>query len=71
MNFYPDNASDRLRQAIDLGMVVIPLEGKTQEAHIVAPLNHVDLSDDDWLAILNAASEMISELEALDYTVYA
>lgn len=55
---------DRLRQAIEAGMVVIA--GRSH-AKIMAPPGIEDLSDDDLLAILDAASEMIRELKGMGF----
>ena len=59
-------ASDRLRQAIAVGMVIITA---AKQATIAAPPNAETLSDDDWLLVLQVAGEMRHELEALGYTV--
>ena len=59
-------ASARLRQAIAAGMVVITT---AKQATIAAPPDAENLSDDDWLLVLQAAGEMRRELEALGYTV--
>lgn len=56
--------SDRLRQAIEAGMVVIA--GRSH-AKIMAPPDIKDLSDDDLLVILDAASEMIRELKEMGF----
>lgn len=58
--------SQRLQQAIRVGMVSI--DSGTQQATILAPPNSDQLKDDDWLLILQAASEVRTELEQLDYT---
>ena len=58
--------SERLRQAIAVGMVIItgPLQ-----ATIPAPPPTETTTDDEWLLVLRAASEVRAELEALGYTV--
>lgn len=58
--------SDRLQQAIAVGMVIIT--GPSQ-ATIAAPPNIATMTDDEWLLVLQAASEMIAELRVLGYAV--
>lgn len=57
--------SDRLRQAIQVGMVVI--DETKKEATILAPPHVESMSDDDWLDVIAAASEMQRELQSLGY----
>jgi hypothetical protein len=59
--------SDRLLQAVQVGMLDIDPVQKT--ATILGPPRLESLSDDDWLAVLGAASELHRELEALGYRV--
>lgn len=54
-----------LQQAIHVGMVRI--DGK--RATILSPSAPRELTDDDWLALLSAASEAGHELERLGYQV--
>ena len=56
--------SDRLRQAIEVGMVRIVGRG---HAKILAPPQVEDLSDEDWLDVIDAASEMIRELKGMGF----
>lgn len=63
----PDLYSQRLRQAIAVGMVKIHDYQNT--ARILAPPDPADLTEDGWLAILQAATEMRQELEELGYQV--
>lgn len=55
---------DRLRQAIEAGMVVIAGRG---HAKIMAPPQAEDMSDDEWVAIIDAASEMIATLRRIGF----
>ena len=57
-------AGDRLRRAIEVGMVVIVGRG---HAKIMAPPEVENLSDDDWLVIIDAASEMIATLRRMGF----
>lgn len=56
--------SDRLCQAIEVGMIQIAGRG---HARILSPPKVDDVPDDDWLFIMVAASEMIRELEGLGF----
>lgn len=58
--------SPRLQQAIDVGMV--KMDGK-RVATILSPPSPEELTDDDWTALLCAASEVGHELERLGYQV--
>lgn len=57
--------SPRLQQAIKVGMVRI--DGK--KATILSPPTLERLTDDGWLMLLRAASEIGHELERLHYQV--
>lgn len=57
--------SSRLQQAIDVGMIRI--DGK--KATILSPPTLEGLTDDGWLMLLRAASEIGRELERLHYQV--
>lgn len=57
--------SSRLQQALTIGMV--RMDG--EKATILSPPVPEELTDDDWLAILDAASEVGHELERLGYQV--
>jgi len=57
--------SRHLQQAIKVGMVRI--DGK--KATILSPPTLEGLTDDDWLILLRAASEIGRELERLHYEV--
>jgi len=59
--------SERLQQAIEVGMVQV--DEVALHATILAPPNLNDLTDDDWIDILQAATEVGRELEALGYEV--
>ena len=61
----PGQASSCLYEAITSGMIVI----RDEHATILAPPNLNDLTDDDWIDILQAATEVGRELEALGYEV--
>jgi len=63
----PFRMSSRLQQAIVAGMVRI----YGNEALIVGPPNTDDFTDDDWMQVLRAASEMQDELARLGYEVKA
>ena len=58
--------SPRLQQALSVGMVRID-DGK--KAAILSPPMPRELTDDDWLALLSAASETGRELERIGYQV--
>ena len=57
--------SSHLQQALDVGMVRIDDERAT----ILSPPVPEELADDDWLALLSAATEVGHELERLGYQV--
>ena len=59
--------SERLIQAISLGMVEVDEEGK--QARIIAPPLADQLTDEEWLNIIQAAGEVGKELESLGYKV--
>jgi hypothetical protein len=60
--------SQHLKEAISVGMVSI--DEDTMEATVLAPPNAEDLTDQDWLDILAAATEMHTELKSLGFTVH-
>lgn len=61
--------SDRLRQAVSVSMVQLQVDDQRRSAQILAPPNADKMSDDDWLAVIAAASEMRQELTALGFYV--
>lgn len=65
------NASARLQQAVEVGMVKVFDDHGVKSAIIVAPPDADTMSDDDWLNVLAAGSEMARELKSLGYVVRA
>lgn len=63
-----DAYSERLREAIEAGMVGIN-RGRREATVYAPPVEPETLTDDDWLLLLRAATEMKDELRALGYMV--
>lgn len=61
--------SDRLQQAVSVGMVELQVDDERRSAQIHPPPNAEKMSDDDWLNIIQAASEVRRELESLGFYV--
>ncbi len=59
--------SEKLEQAIEAGMVLFHDEAK--QARIVIPTD-VEFSDDEWLALIEVASEISRELRELGWEVF-
>lgn len=59
--------SDKLRQAIEVGMIEIDHSEKT--AVILGPPDPAELGEDEWLALITGASQIGKELEANGYQV--
>ena len=57
----------RLAESLLNGMVSMDIPTRTATIH--APPSPESLSDDDWLAVLSAASEIGRELERYGWTV--
>lgn len=61
--------SGRLRQAISVGMVELQVDDERRSAQIHPPPNAETMTDDDWLKVIQAASEVRSELVSLGFYV--
>lgn len=59
--------SERLQQAINVGMVHV--DESNMVATIYAPPMSDEMTNDDWLLVLRAATEVRHELESLGYIV--
>ena len=64
------NASARLQQAVEVGMVKVFDDHGVRSAIVVAPPDAETMSDEDWLNVIAAGSEMARELRALGYNVH-
>jgi hypothetical protein len=60
--------SAKLQQAIEAGMVEISYP-PDKNATILGPGPGVELTDDEWVALLDGASEIAEELRRLGYQV--
>lgn len=61
--------SGRLRQAVSVGMVELQVDDERRSARILAPPSTDAMSDDDWLNVIHAASEVRRELGLLGFYV--
>ena len=66
-----DDLSARLQLAREAGMIDVHVDARGNKvARILAPPHPEDLSDDDWLNLMEVGSQAAAELRNLGYTVH-